>query len=278
MLIVVVTGLAGAGKSTVLRALEDVSFYCVDNVPLPLLPELTKKLAPDHKKLAVCIDSRQNTYLSEYSVVLQKLSSAGHGVEILYLEAADDVLIRRYSETRRQHPMSGDDVRQGIQNDRKALSGLRDGAAVVDTGALTVHQLKGIIAERYEARDKNLRVTLLSFGFKHGIPLEADLVFDVRFLPNPYFDPNLTGRDGRDDEVCRFVLGGQVGADTLSHIGVFLGFSLPEYAREGKRYLTVGVGCTGGRHRSVAIVEQLYRQFGGDWDMRVRHRDLDRSK
>ncbi len=276
MQLIIVTGFSGAGKSTALRALEDLEFFCIDNVPLPLVSSCVDLLADDGvDRVALAVDARQHRYLSTYLTEVERMRGAGHRVEVLFLEASDRILLRRYSETRRRHPLSGDDLHKGIERDRELLAELRDGAAVVDTGALNVHQLKGIIQERYGRREGSLAVTLLSFGFKHGLPVESDLVFDVRFLPNPYFEAALSGSDGRNPKVAEFVLGAPAGRDLLGHVVELLDFSLPQFEREGKRYLTIAVGCTGGRHRSVALVEALNEHLGGKWDVLVRHRDLE---
>lgn len=278
MRIIIVTGLSGAGKSTALRALEDIGYYCADNLPLPLAGAFAQILAEQNiTQAAISVDARQHEFLDRYGDQLYELRSAGHEVEVLFLEAPDDVLLRRYSESRRRHPLSGDDLGQGIDRDHAILSRLRQDAAVLDSGSLNVHQLKGIIQERYGKRDGALAVTAVSFGFKHGVPAEADLVFDVRFLPNPYFEAALSRLDGRQREVADFVLASAEGKETLDRLEQFLVFSLPKYRREGKLYLTVAVGCTGGRHRSVAVVEELSRRLGEPWGVLVRHRDLDRG-
>src|SRR6266545_1926595 len=257
MLIVMVTGLSGAGKSTALRALEDIQFYCVDNLPLPLVPGLVELMAPlGIGEVALSVDA--------------------HRVDVLFLEAPDDVLLRRYSETRRRHPLSGDELSDGIHRDRESLALLREDAVVVNSGPLNVHELKAIIQERYGRTAGSLAITLQSFGYKHGVPADSDLVFDVRFLPNPYFVGELSAGDGREPKVAEFVLGSALGAQLVGELERFLRFTLPNFAREGKLYLTVAVGCTGGRHRSVAVVEELYRRLGAEWDVVVRHRDLHR--
>jgi UPF0042 nucleotide-binding protein len=279
--IVIVTGLSGAGKSTALRALEDVGFFCVDNIPLPLIPELVDLLqrAGEVEDVAIVVDARQRQFLTGYREQIARLRQAGHRVEVLFLEAADAVLIRRFSETRRRHPLAGDDLPDGIARDRELLGELREDAfnATVDTRELNVHQLKGVIQERYGRKEGTLAITLLSFGFKHGLPSEADVVFDCRFLPNPYFVETLSARDGQDADVASFVLAAPEGREMLGHIEKFARFALPQFEREGKLYLTMAVGCTGGRHRSVAMVEELGRRLGKDWDVVVRHRDLKRG-
>jgi len=277
MLIVMVTGLSGAGKSTALRALEDMQFYCVDNMPIPLVPELVALMAScGVGEVALSVDARQHMFLGSYRDIVTNLRAEGHRVDILFLEAPDDVLLRRYSETRRRHPLSGDELSDGIHRDRESLALLREDAAVVNSGPLNVHELKAIIQERYGRTAGTLAVTLQSFGYKHGLPADSDLVFDVRFLPNPYFVAELSAGDGREPKVAEFVLQSALGTELVDELERFLRFTLPNFAREGKLYLTVAVGCTGGRHRSVAVVEELYRRLGTEWDVVVRHRDLHR--
>jgi UPF0042 nucleotide-binding protein len=276
MQIVIVTGLSGAGKSTALRALEDIEFFCVDNVPVPLVAQMVEHLAHegDRDKLAIAIDSRQRRHLGGWTTALTRLR-AGHRLEVMFLDASDEVLLRRFSETRRRHPLSGDDLSDGIRLDREVMAEMRTGAAVIDTSHLNMHQLKSIIQERYGGTGK-LAVTLVSFGFKHGLPLELNHVFDVRFLPNPYFEPALTHLDGRDAKVAAYVLGNE-GLELVGQVESLLRFSLPQFQKEGKLYVTICVGCTGGRHRSVVIVEELRRRLGAAWDILVRHRDVERG-
>jgi len=278
MQIVIVTGLSGAGKSTALRALEDIEFTCVDNIPVPLVAQMVDHLAHegDRDKLAIAIDARQKRNLTAWRESLAKLRGAGHRLEVMFLDASEEVLLRRFSETRRRHPLSGDDLIDGIRRDRELMTELRQGAAVVDTSNLNTHQLKSIIQDRYGGTGK-LAVTIVSFGFKHGLPLEFNLVFDVRFLPNPHFEPNLTHLDGRDPDVAKFVFGPD-GSELVRHIEGLLRFALPQFQKEGKLYVTICVGCTGGRHRSVAVVEELRRRLGHDWDVLVRHRDVERGE
>ncbi len=279
MQIVIVTGLSGAGKSTMLRALEDIEFYCVDNIPLPFVSALVEHLAQegDCDKLAIAIDARQRRHLSLWREQLSKLRSAGHRLDVMFLEATDEALLRRFSETRRRHPLSGDDLSEGIRRDHEVMADMRPGALVVDTSNLNTHQLKAIIQDRY-GRAGRLAVTFVSFGFKHGLPAEFNLVFDVRFLPNPYFDPALTHLDGRDPAVARFVLASEEGSEMARRVEDLLRFSLPQFQKEGKLYVTIAIGCTGGRHRSVAMVEELRRKLGADWDVLVRHRDVERGE
>ena len=280
MRIVVVTGLSGAGKSTVLRALEDIGYFCVDNLPLPLAERFVDLLNAQGEvdKAAIVVDAREGEFLLGYREVFASLRGKGHPVEVLFLDASDDMLLRRFSETRRRHPLAGDDLRSGMARERQMLQALRDDAeAIVDTGHLNVHQLKGIIQERYGRNTGALSVTLLSFGFKHGYPAEADMVLDVRFLPNPYFVETLSASTGLEGHVSRFVLDNDDAREFLKKTEDLLVFSLPRFEREGKAYLTVAIGCTGGRHRSVAVAEELGRRLGTRFPLTIRHRDLDRG-
>ncbi len=278
MQIVIVTGLSGAGKSTALRALEDIEFTCVDNIPVPLVTQLVEHLAQEGRnKLAIAIDSRQRRNLGAWHSTLAKLRGGGHRLEVMLLEASDEVLLRRYSETRRRHPLSGDGLTEGVRRDREVMGELRHGAAVVDTSNLNMHQLKAIIQDRYGGTGR-LAVTLLSFGFKHGLPLDADLVFDVRFLPNPHYVAELRPLTGHDERVVQYV-GREGKLDAFyALLEPLLDFVIPQYVAEGKAHLMVAIGCTGGRHRSVVIGEHLagvYRERG-DYLVEVVHRDIDK--
>jgi UPF0042 nucleotide-binding protein len=278
--IVVVTGLSGAGKSTVLRALEDIGYFCVDNLPLPLAERFVELLSAQGEtdRAAIVVDAREGDFLLGYREVFRELRAKGHPVEVLFLDASDDALIRRFSETRRRHPLAGDDLRAGMARERKMLQPMREDAeAIVDTGNLNVHQLKGIIQERYGKNTGALSLTLLSFGFKHGYPAEADMVLDVRFLPNPYFVESLSAATGLEHHVSRFVLDNEDAREFLKKTEDLLVFSLPRFEREGKAYLTIAIGCTGGRHRSVAVAEELGRRLATRFPLTIRHRDLDRG-
>ena len=281
--VVVLTGVSGAGKSTALRALEDLDFYCVDNLPLPLLPAFIDLLgrrpgSPDVlPQAAIVADAREGDFLDGQAAVIKRVRDAGHALEVLFLDATDDVLVRRFSETRRRHPLAGDDLRDGISREREILRPLREAAeALVDTGNLNVHQLKGVIQERYRRSAETLAVTLLSFGFRHGLPAEADFVFDVRGLPNPYFVEGLSAGTGEDAAVAEFVFAKAEARALVDKIAGLLESVVPMAAAEGKAYLTIAVGCTGGRHRSVAVVRELARRLPGGRGFTVRHRDLER--
>jgi UPF0042 nucleotide-binding protein len=277
MRIVIVTGLSGAGKSTALRALEDHGYYCVDNVPLPLIGQMIDWMVGegDVGELAIAVDARQHAYLDGYREEIERLRRLGHKVDVLFLDSSNEALVRRYSATRRLHPLSPTDLMEGIRRDRVVLAELRRVGQIIDTSSLNVHQLKGIIQDHFGDAHHGLSAMLLSFGFQYGVPQEANMVFDVRFLANPYFVPHLTELDGRDPQVVRYVLDTEEGRAMLDHMERLLRFVLPQFQKERKLYLTIAIGCTGGRHRSVALVEELRNRIRGDWDVLVKHRDLD---
>ena len=283
--VVIVTGLSGSGKSTAIRVLEDLGFYCIDNLPVVLTPkfiELCQNSEEEIMRVALGIDLRERAFLADYPAVLEDIRRAGHNVEILYLDAADDVLVRRFSETRRPHPLAeGTNVAAGIRREREKLAGLKEMAdRIIDTSAYTVHQLRdelrsllGVITGGEEA----MRVFVVSFGYKYGLPSDTDMVLDVRFLPNPFFVEELRLLDGTDPAVARYVLDRPETERFLERTMALLEFTLPLYEREGKRYLTLGVGCTGGRHRSVAIVAELERRLvAHGYPVRSQHRDAAR--
>jgi RNase adapter protein RapZ len=283
---VVITGLSGAGKSYAIKCLEDMGFFCVDNLPTTLIPTFADLVAASGQRphrVALGVDVREGEYLSHLIDALRELRQRGHTVEVLFLEASDDALVRRYAESRRRHPLGGDDgtVLDAIRAERKALSTMREIAdRIMDTSALTVHQFKDRLVELYVTpRDRRgLSVRLVSFGFKHGLPIDADLVFDVRFLPNPHFVPGLRALDGRDHAVREFIFKHEESRQLFERLRDLLRFVLPAYAREGKSYLTVAIGCTGGRHRSVALVEELRRGLAElGFSPSVAHRDIDRE-
>jgi UPF0042 nucleotide-binding protein len=280
MRLVVVTGVSGAGKSTALRALEDLGFYAADNLPLPLVPKFLELVSarPDIDRAALGIDARGSAFLEGALSIFADIKKMGHAVEILFLDASDEILIRRFSETRRRHPLSDTDIRAGIVEERQKLAVLRQAAdALVDTGTLTVHVLRALIMERYGHVEGDLAVTLLSFGFKHGIPVEADIVLDVRFLPNPFFVPQLSALSGEDEAVARFVLDDPETKPFVDRAEELVAVSVKGFQREGKSYATVAIGCTGGRHRSVAIAKELGRRLGGRFSVSIRHRDIQRG-
>jgi UPF0042 nucleotide-binding protein len=261
--IVVITGMSGSGKSTAVRALEDAGYFCIDNLPAPLLIKVTE-LGGESQRLAFVMDVREGNFLRDAPKVLDEAKRAGHQVEVLFLDASDESLIRRYSETRRKHPLSmTGTAAEGIAKERAALKDLREQSQhVLDTSTMTVHELKRQVQSRFgESGAHGLAVTFMSFGFKYGVPSQADLVFDVRFLPNPYFVPELKALTGRDEKVAAYVLDRPETQAFIGKVTDLLDFLLPHYAREGKAYLTVAIGCTGGKHRSVAISGVLAKRF-----------------
>ncbi len=283
--LVIVTGQSGSGKGTVLNAFEDLGFFCIDNLPVPLIPRFIQGFhvsGGDVERAALGIDIRAGERLRDLEKILLNLREYEFRFFILYLEARDDVLVRRFSETRRPHPLTeGKSLREAIRRERKRLRHIRELADVtVDTSELSSSQIKSFVARRFRshARPGRLSVHLLSFGYKYGIPLEADLLFDVRFLPNPYFVASLRPLSGKHKKVRRFMRSSPETAKVVSRINSFLKFLLPFYVREGKSYLTIGVGCTGGHHRSVFVVEELARHLKhGQAEIRVRHRDEGRQ-
>ncbi len=282
--IVIVSGLSGSGKSTAIRVLEDLGYFCIDNLPVVLTPkfvELCQNSEEDVTRIALGIDLRERAFLTDFSSVVDGLRAAGHAVEILYLDAADDVLVRRFSETRRPHPSAeGTNVADGIRRERDGLAELKARAdRIIDTSAYTVHQLRDELrgfVRGASARDGVMQVFLVSFGYKYGMPSDTDMVLDVRFLPNPYFVQDLRPFDGRNPDVARYVLDRPETQTFMTHAMALLDFALPLYVGEGKHYLTLGVGCTGGRHRSVALVEEFARRLGDRYPVRHSHRDAER--
>ena len=286
MRLVVITGLSGSGKSTAVRALEDEGFFVVDNLPMTLLPQLLKILSddqPTYKDVAVVFDVRNREFLAAGEAVLQDIEASGFSPEIIFLDAVDHVIQRRYSETRRLHPvLSTTGVAGGIRRERDALTFLRRCAkSILDTSDLTPHQLRSQVVAIVRGNQvaNTLAIQLQSFGFRYGLPAESDLVMDVRFLSNPHFVPELQPLSGRDEAVARFVLKQSVCHDFMAHFRKLLDFLVPHYRQEGKNYLTISVGCTGGRHRSVAIVEELSRHLPVEGVVvRTVHRDVDRGE
>lgn len=280
--VVIITGLSGSGKSTAARTLEDLGFFCVDNIPVDLLPkllELTEARGEDLEKLALVIDLRQRGFFTHYHTVLDNLELEGTNVEILFFTARDEVLIRRYSETRRQHPMAYEGgVEDGIRKERNELEEIKKRADwVIDTSELNVHQLREEIRKIYGHLDgKGIKVVVNSFGFGRGIPRESDMILDVRFLPNPYFVEELKNHDGREPEVADWIHSHETTRKFIEKLDDMLFFLLPLYIKEGKQYFTISVGCTGGRHRSVAIAESIGRllENKGYRNSEVRHREL----
>jgi UPF0042 nucleotide-binding protein len=285
MRILIISGLSGSGKSTAVRALEDEGFFCLDNLPVMLFPtfiELVDKSKERVRDVALVMDIRGLDFFKGYETVLQEIREEGHTVEIFFLDATDEVLIRRFSETRRRHPaLESGSVPDGIRFEREQLAGLRRLATtIIDTSELNVHQLKGLIIARIKGEQgaRELTMHLQSFGYRFGIPLEADMVIDVRFLPNPHFIPELKEFSGLDPRIRNFVLEKPEAKFFMEKFLDLMGFLLPCYRREGKSYLTVAIGCTGGRHRSVVIAEALRNFFTGEKvNLKVTHRDMEKG-
>jgi UPF0042 nucleotide-binding protein len=283
--ICVITGLSGSGKSTAVRALEDEGFFCLDNLPLTLLQvfiELAGKSSQRIKNVAIVIDIRAKDFFKGQENIFKELSEAGHKVEILFLDSSDDVLVRRFSETRRRHPaLEGGSVLDGIRFEREQLAVLRQiSTSVIDTSELNVHQLKELIVSIAlgTGKSKAFNIHIQSFGFKYGVPLESDLIMDVRFLPNPHFVPELKQLTGLDNSVREFITQQDDTSEFMDRFLSLLDFLIPRYQKEGKSYLTISVGCTGGRHRSVFIVDILGKFLTSrELSPKVTHRDMEKS-
>ncbi|HEX9860212.1 MAG TPA: RNase adapter RapZ [Nitrospirota bacterium] len=282
--IIILSGLSGSGKSNAIKYFEDMGFYCVDNLPTSIVPkfvELCSQSGKGYRGVALGMDIRERDLGGDLGMLRAELEKIGYRVEVLFLEASDEVLVRRFSETRRPHPLAGArPLIEAIREERQLMLGIREGAdRILDTSGFTVHQLREELARRYQPRsgDEGLTLSVMSFGFKHGVPYDADLVFDVRFLPNPNFVPELKELTGLDKPVQDFVKGKEETALFIKKLSGLFDFLLPLYVREGKTYLTIAVGCTGGRHRSVAVAEMLKKKFQAKGlDILIRHRDKDK--
>ena len=280
--VIIITGLSGSGKSTAAKTLEDVGFFCVDNIPIDLLPkllEITDSGGGELDRLALVIDLRQRDFFPRYDSILGALELGGTPMQILFLDARDEVIVRRYSETRRQHPLASQgNVLDGIAKERRELSRIKEKADwVIDTSDMTVHQLRDEIRKVFGSpANGTLRIVVNSFGYGRGVPVDSDLVLDVRFLPNPHFVAELKDQEGRDPAVRDWIESHKITRDFLKKLEDLLIFLLPLYIKEGKQYLTLSVGCTGGRHRSVAVAEHLgeYLRAVGYTTVEVRHREL----
>lgn len=284
---VIVSGLSGSGKSTAIKVFEDMGFFCVDNLPTALITtfaDLCSQTKGEIERIALGIDIRARGVLGDVPDAIQRLREQGHQVDVLFIEARDEVLIRRYSETRRRHPLDTGElsVEEAIRRERKGLVDLRNVATkILDTSEYTIHQLRDYLRSWFvEPKGiKMMNVAVISFGFKFGTPLNADSLFDVRFLPNPHFEPDLKEHSGTDPRVVKFVLENDISREVLPRLRDFLDAAMPYYVREGKAYFTLAVGCTGGRHRSVAIANELgsHLQAQG-YFVTVHHRDINKSE
>ena len=285
--IVLLTGMSGGGKSTAIRALEDAGWFCIDNLPVLLLPKLLELVvhgaSDEVHRLALVIDAREGRFLDQTPQAVEDVRRVGHRLEVVFLDSADETLTRRFSETRRRHPLSPEGtVADGIALERKLLTALRGIAdVVIDTTRMNVHELRDVITARFGAAGDAdaLNVTLVSFGYRNGIPANSDLVLDLRFLPNPYFVEGLKPYPGTDPRVSEWVLARPQTQEFLERLESLLAFLLPQYKAEGKSYLTVSLGCTGGRHRSVALAEELSKRLTEKHRARVKvtHRDVDKA-
>lgn len=281
--LVVLTGLSGSGKSTVLKAFEDLGFYCVDNLPVELIPtfsELHMLGSGEVERAALLVDVREGEQLERLPAVYRKLRRE-HPVALVFIEASEEALLRRFSETRRPHPLGHDrPVREGLRRERLMMEPIRKLAeAVIDTTKFNVHELRGFITERFKnPKRRPLLVSLVSFGYRFGIPPDADLVFDVRFLPNPHFIPALRRYSGKHPRVARYIRSCPQTGEFLRRIEGLLSYLIPHYIREGKSYLTIAFGCTGGHHRSVMLAEAVRRALARrGYTTKVVHRDVDKA-
>lgn len=286
MRFVIVTGMSGAGKSSVLKMLEDAGYFCVDNLPVPLLPKFAELILgqerEDTQLVALGIDIRSGEGLATVNKVLAHLSELSLKYEILFLDCKDCVLIKRYKETRRQHPLAvGGRVEDGIKSERKKMKFLKEQADyIVDTSQMLVRDLKGEVDKIFVKNEpyQNFYITVLSFGFKYGIPTDADLVFDVRFLPNPYYVEGLRKKTGLESEVSGFVMDCRESEMFLNKIEDLLVFLTPQYIKEGKNQLVIAVGCTGGKHRSVTMAQGIYARLKAQgYSVKVEHRDIEKD-
>lgn len=283
MKFVILTGMSGAGKSTAIKMMEDIGFYCVDNLPIQLLEkfvELSELQDTELQKVAVGIDIRNGQALDEMRSVLDRIKETGRSYEILFLDSDDMVLVKRYKETRRNHPLAGGErVDKGIAEERKRLAFLKGRADyIIDTSQLLTRELKSELEKIFVQNQdyKSLFITILSFGFKYGIPADSDLVFDVRFLPNPYYVEGLRSKTGNDPEIQKYVLQFQEAHDFLDKLEDMLNFLIPNYITEGKNQLVISIGCTGGKHRSVTLANELHKLLleKKGYGLKIEHRDI----
>jgi UPF0042 nucleotide-binding protein len=282
--VVIVTGLSGSGMSSALKAFEDLGYFAVDNLPIQLIPTFAQLCDESGKieRTAFVVDSRSREFLDRFPRIHEEMAHKGVPITVLFLEADDDVLVRRYSETRRPHPLPDEDVFAAIRRERALLSEIRELAdVVIETSEHTVHTLRDVIRERFadKSGEQELNITIYSFGFKSGLPRGLDMLFDVRFLPNPHFVADLRPLTGLDRRVIEYLGSQSEVGETLTRITDLLAFLLPRFKREAKSYLTIGVGCTGGRHRSVMVAEALQNRLAElGYPSRVVHRDIGKDQ
>lgn len=282
--IVLVSGLSGSGKSTAMSALEDLAFYCVDNLPVQLIEQflgLCRKTTPPIEKIGLAVDAREALFLGGLPAVVGALRDSGASVDVIFLDCSNEVLVKRYRETRRVHPLApGGSVEAGVEKERGLLADVAALAdQVIDTSAMNVHQLRADVVARVSGETRATVVNVVSFGFRYPTLQSAELLFDVRFLPNPFFEEHLRELSGNDAEIAEYVLKHPRGAALVDRLLDLLDFLLPLYDAEGKAYLTVGIGCTGGRHRSVAIANALAAELrSAGRDVNVEHRDVEKGR
>jgi RNase adapter protein RapZ len=283
--VLIITGLSGSGKSTALKALEDIGYFCIDNLPIHLVPkflQLRAQITQEDVKVAFGMDVRTKGFVKNYLNFFPRLQKLGYQLHILFLEASDEILIRRFSQTRRQHPLAeNESIVQAIQEERKQLNSLRHHATrILDTSNMTVHNLRLLIMEEYSQfpLSRRLNLHVISFGFKYGLPSDADIIMDVRFLPNPFFIKDLKELNGLETPVQDFVLGREESQEFLSRFFPLLDYLIPNYQKEGKTHLTVAVGCSGGHHRSVVIANSLKEHLQSfELPLSLEHRDITRE-
>ena len=278
---VIVTGLSGGGKSLAARYMEDIGYFCVDNLPPIFIPKFIDLCRETHGQIsraAIVVDTRSREFFDDFVRVLDELDAGDVAYELLFIEASEDVIIRRYKETRRPHPLAPDArISEGVTRERQLLDGVRGRATqLVNTSKLRKAELRDIIRQHYDTPGRNaeMNVTVLSFGFKYGIPLDADLVFDVRFLPNPFYVDSLRKRSGTVPQVASYIESWEVTQKFEQYLDGLIDFLLPNYVKEGKSQLVIAIGCTGGMHRSVFIAKHLYDRIKGAYVTRLEHRDL----
>ncbi len=286
MRLVIVSGMSGAGKTVALKNLEDMGYYCVDNLPVSLMSKFIELLEHNdipYDNFALSIDIRNGRELGKLESELKKLSDNGNSYEILFLDASDEILIKRFKETRRAHPLNPKGrIEDGIKLEREKIGFLKNNADyIIDTSKLLTKELRAQIENIFSGIGdyENLFITILSFGFKYGIPSDADLVFDVRFLPNPYYVEGLRNKTGNDEEVKNYVLSDEMSSEFLKKLYDMIDFLIPRYIAEGKNQLVIAIGCTGGKHRSVTVAGELYKHLSGDNDygLKLEHRDIERK-
>jgi len=280
--LVIISGVSGSGKSTAMNVLEDLGYYCVDNLPMTLLAkfiELCENSQGDINKIALVVDIREGVFFEGAPEVIRELREKGHPIDVIFLDSSDEALVKRYKETRRKHPLSDNgNILEGIAKEREMLRELKELSNYsIDTSDFNVHDLKELIRNKFDkSRTQNLHVNILSFGFKHGYPYDADMIFDVRFLQNPYFVEELKEMTGLDEEIVRFVMSKEDTKEYMSKLTDFLEFLIPRYEKEGRASLTIAIGCTGGKHRSVVVAGKLSEHFKHLSPVTI-HRDISKS-